>query len=50
MEHMKRMIVVVVALVLAGAGLMYVHRNMYKNCADNVEVQYTQGCSHDVCE
>jgi uncharacterized protein YxeA len=40
MEHMKRMLVIVVAVVVAGAALMYVHRNMYKNCGENVKVQY----------
>jgi hypothetical protein len=40
MEHMKRMLVVVVAVVVAGAALMYVHRNMYKNCGD-VKIQCT---------
>ncbi len=40
MEHMKRMLVVVVAVVLAGAALMYVHRQMYKNCSNDVKVQY----------
>lgn len=39
MEHMKRMLVIAAAAVLAGAGLMFVHRHMYKNCADNVQVQ-----------
>ena len=38
MEHMKRMLVVVIAVVLAGAALMYIHKNMYKNCGD-VQVQ-----------
>ncbi len=39
MEHMKRMLVIAAAAVLAGAGLMYVHRNMYKSCDENVQVQ-----------
>ena len=40
MEHMKRMLVIVAAVVVAGAALMYVHRNMYKNCGNDVQVQH----------
>ena len=40
MEHMKRMVFVILALVAAGAVLMYVHKNMYKNCgSEDVKVQ-----------
>ena len=40
MEHMKRMLFVIVAVVAAGAGLMYVHKNMYKSCnSQDVKIQ-----------
>lgn len=49
MEHMKRMLVIAAAVILAGAGLMFVHRHMYKNCTDNVKVQDVECPANGVC-